>query len=777
MDQPVSALAPPSATVRFRCNICGSDCECPRDRLDRATASCEGCGSTLRMRSIIGLLTRELFGELRPLGELPVRKDIRGVGLSDQLGYASRLGDLVDYTNTFYHQNPRLDITRVGDDLAGTCDFVLCSEVFEHVLPPVSRAFEGARRLLKPGGLLVMTVPYALEFSHTREHFPDLYKWCLEGDKFTGFRLRNLRRDGVEEVFDDLVFHGGPGSTLEMRLFSRDSLLAELRAAGFTDVRIADEDLPEIGVHWPCNWSLPVVARAGVVVQRGAREFVLQEDGEAELDARADLSPRWQQLAHAPELTRAHLLIAGETLRTPWMEAEADTEAGLTLARGLPEISDDGLTAELWLRKEAGGECKLVSWTLENHTPGIGEAGLVVPLPLQEGERFRLELRCGPGPLGSGNKDWLAVLDWVVGRFDRLPLLRARSHAAWRMANELAHFAGAYDRDFYADRKIDAPSGAASMAGVRPLPKDAADIPAPDESAWIERLGDMPALPGENAFSYAHRMLQRLLPEPAPNFATRIRELQARRPGEPLRMLSLCAGLAAIERFLLEHAGVPVRLCLVDVNASMLERAGADMPPGVEVDRVLGSVSDIGPGLGEFDVINITSGLHHIVELERVLAAIAAMLAPGGEFWLIGEQVGRNGNRLWPDAAKAANEVFGRWSEDKRRNANTGQVDTRVPALDYSRGCFEGIRSQDIEAQLGRYFLPLDVHLRDCFLWRLVDSAYAGNFDLADPTDRALLQEAVRAEARHWLEGGRGTSLNGAWRAKRDLLHAPLPGA
>lgn len=71
-----------------------------------------------------------------------------------------------------------------------------------------------------------------------------------------------------------------------------------------------------------------------------------------------------------------------------------------------------------------------------------------------------------------------------------------------------------------------------------------------------------------------------------------------------------------------------------------------------------------------------------------------------------------------------------------------------------------------------RHFLPLEVHLVESFLWRLVGGAYAGNFDLAQARDRQLLQQAVLAEARHWLEGGRGTFLNGAWRAKRDLLHA-----
>lgn len=258
----MAATAAGNDKVDFTCNICGRFCRCERWQLDRELASCRGCGSTVRMRSIIGLLTRELFGATQPLEQLPVRKHIRGVGLSDWDQYGRRLAKVVDYTNTYYHQEPRLDITRIGDDIAGTCDFIISTDVFEHVLPPVSGAFEGARRLLKPGGLLVLTVPYATEFSHTREHFPDLHDWSIEGGAFTGYRLRNRRRDGVEEVHEDLVFHGGPGSTLEMRLFSRDSLLAELASAGFRDIRIADEDMPEIGVIWPCHWSLPVLARA-----------------------------------------------------------------------------------------------------------------------------------------------------------------------------------------------------------------------------------------------------------------------------------------------------------------------------------------------------------------------------------------------------------------------------------------------------------------------------------------------------------------------------------
>jgi len=248
--------------ISFRCNVCGSACRCPRSQLGRETASCEGCGSTVRMRSVVDQLSKALFGRSMAIPDFPQRKDIRGVGLSDWDEYARRLAECLDYTNTYYHQAPQLDITDIRDADAGSCDFLISTDVFEHVEPPVSRAFTGARRLLKPGGAFILTVPFVIETRTTLEHFPDLYDWSLVPRPDGGYTVRNLRRDGEVEEFHEPIFHGGPGTTLEMRVFSRDSLLAELAAAGFSDIRIADEPVPEFGIHWSVNWSLPVFARA-----------------------------------------------------------------------------------------------------------------------------------------------------------------------------------------------------------------------------------------------------------------------------------------------------------------------------------------------------------------------------------------------------------------------------------------------------------------------------------------------------------------------------------
>ena len=183
-----------------------------------------------------------------------------GIGLSDAHAYAQPLAEKFDYENTYYHTDPRVDIADIDAERVGRYDFLIASDVFEHVLPPVARAFENARRLLKPGGKFIFTVPFSLE-PDTREHFPELHDWSLAEVDGT-WTLTNRTRDGREQRFSDLVFHGGPGSTLEMRVFSRAALERAFREAGFARVRVANEPYLPFGIHWPEPWSVPMVAYA-----------------------------------------------------------------------------------------------------------------------------------------------------------------------------------------------------------------------------------------------------------------------------------------------------------------------------------------------------------------------------------------------------------------------------------------------------------------------------------------------------------------------------------
>jgi len=251
--------------VRFRCNICGKDSAAPASSMGREDKSCHRCGSSVRMRAFAHHVSCVAFGKSLAIPDFPIRRDIRGVGLSDWKRLAKELARRLDYTNTFYHRNPHLDITHVPDSMAGTCDFVNSADVFEHVGPPVSRAFDGARKLLKPGGTLILTVPFVLEEKEKREHYPHLHSFRITGRWWGPRRLVNTRESGEVEVFENPVFHGGPGSTLEMRVFAKQSLQRELERAGFSGIRFVQDAVPGFGIVWPEPWSIPVIAQAPLV--------------------------------------------------------------------------------------------------------------------------------------------------------------------------------------------------------------------------------------------------------------------------------------------------------------------------------------------------------------------------------------------------------------------------------------------------------------------------------------------------------------------------------
>lgn len=254
-----SLTSSPSAAIEFVCNICGSANQIDRSAFGRETASCAGCGSTVRTRGIVHMISRELFGADLALPDFPVLKGVRGIGISDSADYAERLAEKFDYRNTRYHKPPEFDIANVPETELGQYDFLIASEVFEHVAPPVGRAFQNAFRLLKPHGLFFFTAPYTLG-RETVEHFPKLHQHGLAqvGDRLV---LVNRTPEGALEVFEDLVFHGGAGSTLEIRVYSESGLREHFLDAGFSEVRIYADGHAPFGVCHAETWSLPITAR------------------------------------------------------------------------------------------------------------------------------------------------------------------------------------------------------------------------------------------------------------------------------------------------------------------------------------------------------------------------------------------------------------------------------------------------------------------------------------------------------------------------------------
>ena len=252
--------------VRFTCNVCGAYNEV--EHFATEPASC-ACGSNVRIRALIYLLSTELFGRALTLDEFPTLKSIRGIGMTDQHCYASRLAQKFDYTNTFYDTEPRLDFNERNEELENTCDFLLSADVLEHIAPPIDRALETACRLLKPAGFLALTV-FCNPQDQMKEHYPELHDFRIArlNDSLV---IVNRRRDGTVEIHENPIFHGGPGSTLEMREFGISALKAALLSAGFSTVRFLSEDVPQFGILFDHDVSQPAIAaKAPFVMSRAA---------------------------------------------------------------------------------------------------------------------------------------------------------------------------------------------------------------------------------------------------------------------------------------------------------------------------------------------------------------------------------------------------------------------------------------------------------------------------------------------------------------------------
>ncbi len=356
----------------------------------------------------------------------------------------------------------------------------------------------------------------------------------------------------------------------------------------------------------------------------------------------------------------------------------------------------------------------------------------------------------------------IALAEATVAREDRLGLVRGRGYREIRIRNEIAFFSTVYDHGMYGDKAGVDPT----ERGVTIHIQDAGDAAAGDAAP----TADLPRVAGvavdgfASAFDYGHHLLGRHIAAPAPDFAGRLRRFEAL--GRPLRVLSLCSGAARIERDLL--GGVPgaLELTLFDINPDLLRQAAASMPAHWQLTCIQGDINALALADARYDIILCVSALHHVVELERVVAQIAEHLEEGGEFWSIGEYIGRRGNRLWPEAYAIADGFFAALPERYRLNRLSGAVDLHLPDFDCSAGCFEGIRSDEIWSLLTRHMSPSHVYTRNCFLWRLLDLAYTDNYNLSEPVDRALIERAVALELAHYRAGGQATELHGVFTRK-----------
>jgi len=481
--------------------------------------------------------------------------------------------------------------------------------------------------------------------------------------------------------------------------------------------------------------------------------FVLTDTDELSIyrpAGHADL-PRWQPVPHLGRVRPCMIMTAGEVWTMKLEGQNSETMLFASFARGLPKISDDGLVLEIQVITQRGSY-DLARLTVTNlEEPALREVSLDLGHVPPGSHEYSLSISAGPQ--GNPTGDWLAVSELVIGQRQEIPLLRARAFHETRVRNEIAHFENVYDHKLFNERNRQARQTTAlrHAAAQERLPI----VPPPD-------IAYVPPEPGEDVYHFAHRLLGMALRSKAPNFHQRLADLAS---SGPLDVVSFCAGAAQIEASLIRSTDKAVSLTLVDINQHLLDQAASAMPSNCDVTTIAQDVNTVSLAPERYDIAIFVSGVHHIVELEHLWRSVHRSLRPGGELWLIGEQVGPNGNRLDANCIAKANDLFRSLPKKLRRNNLTGKIDTELANNDCAEATFEGIRSEDIEATLARHFLPIHVYKRNCFLWRLVNQTYFNNYDLSNSEDVDFVRSIVTREVDYFLGGGRPTELHGVYRA------------
>jgi len=219
--------------ISFECILCSRETQTEFSNFHRELSSCLYCLSTVRQRELIHTFLNLVIEFKNP----------NVIGLSDHDDVQAFMNrNQYKYKNTYFDVEPLLNVSKPSKTFLNSADILISSDVLEHVMSTFEKSIIGHFEILKPGGWLIMTTPYFKD-----QPYVDKYPWMSSYSVTREGEINALGSEGIRKVSDP-IFHGGPGNTLEMRLFAPETLKEALGSAGFTEIAFLEEDIPQYGI-------------------------------------------------------------------------------------------------------------------------------------------------------------------------------------------------------------------------------------------------------------------------------------------------------------------------------------------------------------------------------------------------------------------------------------------------------------------------------------------------------------------------------------------------
>lgn len=218
---------------------------------------------------------------------------------------------------------------------------------------------------------------------------------------------------------------------------------------------------------------------------------------------------------------------------------------------------------------------------------------------------------------------------------------------------------------------------------------------------------------------------------------------------EPVKILSVGSGPGGTEMNMAKKfESANYHFECVDVNESMLALGQKKADSfGLKFKFVQQDANKLDLPANRYDIVFAHAALHHLINHEHVCAEVKKSMKDGGEF-IVYDVIVRNGNLMWPQTKKQANEL---WSEmpAKYRRDSTKTMENIVdflPDRDLSVDGFECIRSQDLYDVLKQNFVTKIEVSGPSFARRFVESPFGENYDPYNSEDRMWLEKILKLD-------------------------------
>lgn len=216
-----------------------------------------------------------------------------------------------------------------------------------------------------------------------------------------------------------------------------------------------------------------------------------------------------------------------------------------------------------------------------------------------------------------------------------------------------------------------------------------------------------------------------------------------------------CATEVMLAKHLVDKGFVDFQIECVDLNSTLLAEGVASARERGVGDHIVVTEADANKWTPTkvYTGILANQSLHHIENLEGVLAGIELSLAPTGTF-ITSDMIGRNGHMRWPEALSIVHEFWRELPPEYTYNHLLKRNEPLYENWDCSLEGFEGIRAQDILPLLIKhfefdFFIPFS-NVIDPFL----DRTFGPNFSPKRKWDADFID---RVHARDEAELARGS--------------------